>query len=253
MRYPTMKGGIMRRQRFKVAVIMLMLALMGSIVPACGPVQAPESYMAVVPKVLHSGSREAVSLALFTGDRLVTGDVQVTLLKDGKIVVQAEETIKGKGTIEIDIPDIEEGEYQVQVKGEGFEDEASVMVDRSFLVFLETDKPIYKPGQTIHIRTLTLTSELLPSAGLVIVEVVDAKGIKIFRKEVQTDEFGMTDVDLPVATEPNEGVWKISAITEKGRTQLDVRVEKYVLPKYEVKVELPKEWFLVDEPIKVRS
>jgi CD109 antigen len=45
------------------------------------------------------------------------------------------------------------------------------------------------------------------------------------------------------------------AITEKGKTQLDVRVEKYVLPKYEVKIELPKEWFLVNEPIqgKVQS
>jgi len=240
----------MKIQWSKALVIILALTLITAIVPACRRAEAAETYLAVVPKVLHAGSTEAISLSLFRGDQLTTGEVEVTLLKDGKEVVQVQKTIKGKGTIEIDIPDIEEGQYQVQVKGEGFEDEASVVVDKSLLVFIETDKPIYKPGQTIHIRVVTLTLELLPAVGLVTMEVVDAKGIKIFRKEVQTDDFGMTDVDLPVSTEPNEGVWKITAITEKGKTQLDVRVEKYVLPKYEVKVELPKEWFLVDEPIK---
>jgi len=125
----------------------------------------------------------------------------------------------------------------VQVKGEGFDDRATVTVEKTLLVFLETDKPIYKPGQTIHIRVVTLTGELKASVGQVTLE------------EVQTDDFGMATVDLPVSTEPNEGVWKLVATTEEGKTQLDVRVEKYVLPKYEVRVELPKDWFLVNEPI----
>ncbi|MEE9583574.1 MAG: alpha-2-macroglobulin family protein, partial [Dehalococcoidales bacterium] len=38
-------------------------------------------------------------------------------------------------------------------------------------------------------------------------------------------------------------------LTDEGKTQLDVRVEKYVLPKYEVKIELAREWFLVSETI----
>jgi CD109 antigen len=240
----------MKSHRFKLAVVILVLAIVGSILPACQPLEAAEGYLAVIPRVLLSGSTESISVALFKGDDLVKGKVEVTLLKDGEEIARSNQTVDGKGTIELDIPDdIEEGEYQVRVAGAGFEDEASVLVDTSFVVFLETDKPIYKPGQTIHVRTITLNPELKPVEGLVTVEVLDAKGIKIFREDVQTDEFGMTSIDLPISDEPNEGVWKITAITEKGRTQLDVRVEKYVLPKYEVKVELPREWFLVDEPI----
>ena len=238
-----------RSGKIKVAAVILLLALVGSIVPACRPTGPAESYMAMVPRVLHSGSTESVSLALFQGERLVSGNVQVSLLKDGREIAQASKTIKGKGTIEIDVPDVAEGQYQVQVKGEGFEDKATVVVEKSLLVFLETDKPIYKPGQTMHMKVVTLNGELMAEIGQVVVEVLDAKGIKIFRKEVQTDDFGMVDIDLPISTEPNEGVWKINAITEKGKTQLDVRVEKYVLPKYEVKVELPRDWFLVDEPL----
>jgi CD109 antigen len=59
----------------------------------------------------------------------------------------------------------------------------------------------------------------------------------------------MASLELPLSDEPNLGVWKITAETENSKTQLDVRVEKYVLPKYEVKIELPKQWFLVDEAI----
>ena len=240
----------MKSHRFKLTVVLLALAVVGSILPACQPLEAAESYLAVIPRVLLSGSTESISMTLFKGDNLIKSKVEVTLLKDGEEISQVSRTINGKGTIELDIPDdIEEGEYQVRVSGAGFEDEASVLVDASFIVFLETDKPIYQPGQTIHIRTITLNPELKPVVGLVTVEVLDAKGIKIFREDVQTDEFGMTSVDLPVSTEPNEGVWKIIATTDEGKTQLDVRIEKYVLPKYEVKVELLKEWFLVDEPI----
>jgi len=229
--------------------IFLVISLIVSILPGCSPSITGDNYMAIVPKILHSGGTESISLALFQDGKLVKGNVEVTLLRDNQEVVTVKETVNGKGTVEFDVPDIEEGEYTIKVKGAWFEDSALVNVEKSFLVLVETDKPIYKPGQTIHIRTLTLDSELKPLTETVTIDVLDAKGIKIFRKDVQTDEYGMTDVELPLSTEPNLGVWKINAVTEKGSTQLDVRVERYVLPKYEVSVELPKQWFLVNEPV----
>jgi len=232
------------------AVTILILTLFASAVPGCAGVdEAVESYVAVVPKVLHSGSQEAVSVTLSKGKELIPGKVEVELLKDGDSILKVGERVDGKGRIEFDVPDIEEGNYEIRIKGEGFEDQAEVKVERSFLIFLETDKPIYKPGQTMGMRVITLDAELKPTSENVIVEVLDAKGIKIFRSEQGTDEYGMTTLDLPISQEPNMGVWKINAGTEKGSTQLDVRVEEYVLPKYEVKVELPKNWFLVNEAV----
>ena len=202
------------------------------------------------PTVLHSGRTEAISLALFAGDKLVKDNVEVTLLKDGKKVASAKQTVDGKGTVSLDIPKVADGKYEIQVKGGAFSDKASISVEKSFLVFVETDKPIYKPGQTIHMRVLTLDPELKPTTEPVTVDVLDAKGIKIFHTGMTTDDYGMASVDLPLSEEPNLGVWKINVITEKAKNQLDVRVEEYVLPKYEVTVDLPKEWFLVSEPIK---
>ncbi len=239
----------MRSTRFTFIALVLILTLFAPAIPGCHPTEAAESYMAVIPKVLHSGSKEAVSLTLLKGQRLISGRVEVALSKEGKEVTKVKQRIDGKGTIEIDIPDVEEGEYNIVIKGAGFEDQAVVRVEKSFLIFVETDKPIYKPGQTMHLRVITLDAELRPVSELATVEIMDAKGIKIFRKEIDTDEYGMVTLDFPISEEPNLGVWKIAAVTDKGRTQLDVRVEEYVLPKYEVKVELPKEWFLAGEPI----
>jgi CD109 antigen len=243
------RGWVMIPKRFNVLALVLIMALLVTMLPACQTVFAAESYMAVIPEVLHSGQTEEISLALFQGDELAAGDVEVTLLSAGEEILSVSKSIDGKGTITLDIPDIENGEYEIEVKSAGFEDKATVKVEKSFLTFLETDKPIYKPGQTIYMRLYTLNDELCPVEELVTVEVLDAKGIKIFRSEVTTDEYGMASLELPLSAEPNLGVLQITAETEDGEAQLDVLVEEYVLPKYEIDVELPRMWFLAGEVI----
>jgi CD109 antigen len=237
--------------RLRISALALSVIIMATALPACQKVSAADSYLAVVPAVLHRGRVEAVSLSLSSGGQLVRDVIEVTLLKDDKKVTSARQTVNGSGTVALNIPqNAEEGKYQIRIKGSGFTDKASVSVVESFLAFVETDKPIYKPGQTINMRVLTLDSELKPITEPATIEVLDAKGIKIFRTEVTTDEYGMAGLELPISNEPNLGVWKINVVTEKSRNQLDVRVEEYVLPKFEITVELPKEWFLVNESIK---
>ncbi|MCL0065991.1 MG2 domain-containing protein, partial [Dehalococcoidia bacterium] len=210
------------------------------------------SYVAVAPGTMRVGENVAVTFTLLDGEGRLAGDnVRVALLKGNREVVTAESHINGKGKVEISIPsDLAEGDYQLRISGTGFEDRTSVRVEKSLLVFLETDKPIYKPGQTIHIRVITLNSDLRPLSETVTVEALDAKGIKIFRRTVETDEYGMATLDLPLSTEPNLGVWKINGLVADERAQLDVRVERYVLPKYEIRANLPREWFMVNEPIR---
>ncbi len=242
----------MNSKGFTAVALALILTLLATAMPACAPIEEAEGYVAVVPKVLHSGSKEAISVTLFNGEKLITGRVEVTLLKGGEKILQVKERVEGKERIEFDVPNVEEGEYEIQIKGQGFEDRAKIRIERRPLIFLETDKPIYKPGQTIRMRAVTLNAELRPVSELVTVDVLDAKGIKIFRSEVNTDEYGMVTLDLPISQEPNLGAWKIIAATEKGSTQLDVRVERYVLPKYEVKAELGKNGSWSMNPLRVR-
>jgi CD109 antigen len=240
---------IMKHARFVAALFAL--ALLAGLGPACTEEEAQviDGYVALVPQVLGAGERQAVSLSLFSGNRLASGEATVALVKDGQTLLETTARVPGKGTVEFDVPQLAEGEYDLVVKGAGFQDEATVRVEENQLIFLETDRPIYKPGQTIQVRVITLDRELKPLSNTVTVQVMDAKGIKIFKKELDTDDYGTGTLEIPISQEPNLGVWKVAAAAGDRSTEVDVRIEEYVLPKYEVKLELPKEWFLVDEPI----
>jgi len=222
-----------------------------NVTPTIGPRVDEEvkGYLAVAPRVLRSGQLEAVSLSLFAGQRVANTTVKVDLIKDGVTVASNSAWVAGRGTVPLQLPDIAEGDYSLKVSARGFEDTAEVQIEDGTLVFLETDKPIYKPGQTMHIRALTLDPTLRPVVGEVVVEVLDAQGIKVFRRAIASDDYGMATLDLPLSTEPNLGVWSVLASTERRSIQLDVRVERYVLPKYEVRVELERDWAIVNEPI----
>ena len=240
----------MKNKFLTITSIIITIATLMTMLPSCKPITAASSYLAVVPNIMYSGRSEAISLSLFSGDTLVRDIVEVTLLKDGQTVTKTKQVVDGSGTVTLNIPDNADGKYELQVKGGAFTDKTTIQIQESYVVFVETDKPIYKPGQTMHIRVLTLDSELKPTTQSVTIDILDAKGIKIYRSIVQTDDYGMATVELPISNEPNLGTWKINVTTDKAKNQLDVQVEEYVLPKYEVTVDLPKEWFLVTEPIK---
>ena len=214
--------------------------------PVTGPV---DGYLAVAPSVLRSNAVESVSVSLFSRGRPASGNVMVALLSNGVPVSKASGLIEGQGSLEVRVPALADGVYELAVEGPGFSASQELQVESRTVLFLETDKPVYKPGQTVNIRALLLDPELKPVAGHVVVEAQDAKGIKIFRKTTTSDDYGMTTLELPLSTEPNLGVWKLTAFSGNRKTQLDIRVEEYVLPKYDVAVDLPKSWILANEPI----
>ena len=220
--------------------------------PVSAPRPEPDSFVAVVPRTLRTGYAERISISLFNGDRAASGNVRLTLLDAGASVGAVDASVDGSANVELPVPQLEPGRYEIQVQVEDVSESrrASVEIEDGVLLFVETDKPIYKPGQTVHVRLMTLDALLKPWPSTTTIEVQDAKGIKVFKKEVATDEYGMTTVDLPLSTEPNLGVWKLTAIAGDQKTQLDVRVEEYVLPKYEVAVDTGRNWLLASDPIK---
>ena len=208
-----------------------------------------DGYMALAPSVLRSGQTEGISVSLFSGQQPARGTVRLALLNQGVTLAEATGNIEGTGAIPLTVPNIAPGYYQLRVEGPGFQETTSLNVETGDVLFVETDKPIYNPGQDMHIRVLLLDIELKPMSGDITVEVQDAKGNKLFRELVESDEFGMATLTMPVSAEPNLGNWKVSASYGDQETQTKVQVERYVLPKYEIDVEFPHGWTPVGEAI----
>jgi len=119
-----------------------------------------------------------------------------------------------------------------------------IQLERRDRILLTTDKPLYQPGQTIHLRALALdgpSREAIADKPIVL-EVEDGKGNKVFKKRDRTDRFGIASADFELADEVNFGPYHIRAIlgdADSPSTQeKTVTVDRYVLPKFKVEVEL---------------
>jgi len=124
--------------------------------------------------------------------------------------------------------------------------ERPVTVKRDYRVLLTTDKPIYQPGQLIHVRALALsTFDLKPAARQTLeITIADGKGNKVFRKPLTTSSFGAAATDFQLASEVNTGPYKITAVLDTTSSEKTVTVEHYVLPKYAVKLQTDRKFYL---------
>jgi len=223
--------------------------------PCSGQVASSgDEFLILAPKMLFSGGESSVTMAAFSDNQPVARCVEYTLTDEDNneiTLIQASTSESGNVVASFEVPDVEEGTYVLTAKPSGFDTEfkATVEVVNNNPLFIETDKPIYKPGQTIHGRILSLNNNLIPVEEDITVEITDAKGIKVFKEELSSNEYGVASFDLPLASELNLGTWKIIATAGDSSSNVDIQVDKYVLPKFDVSLETPQEWFLVSDEI----
>lgn len=130
--------------------------------------------------------------------------------------------------------------------------ERAVRLERNYRILLTTDKPIYQPGQKIHLRVLALSAfDLLPAAGYPLeLTIADGKGNKVFRKTLTTTAYGIAAADFQLAGEVNNGDYKITATLGSVSSEKTVRVEYYVLPKFDVKLTTERTFYAPGQHVK---
>jgi len=105
-----------------------------------------EGFLAVAPRVLRSGQVENVSFALFQNDLPARSTVRLVLHQEDVIFAEATGYVPGRAAVPLAVPVLAAGEYTLRVSGKGFAESAQLQVQDGTILFLETDKPIYKPG-----------------------------------------------------------------------------------------------------------
>lgn len=211
----------------------------------------------------HSGSKASlrvITLDHLSGSPLAGSSVQIGLAdRDTRefISLYTGHT-DSRGTLDapLNIASDLQGEYILKVvtqaMGERDEVESPVQIKHELRVLLTTDKPVYQPGQIIHIRALALRiPSLQPVAETpCTLEVMDAKGNKVFKRSNKLSRFGITSAEFQLASEINQGSYTIRAIVDKDEVEKKVTVERYVLPKFKIKIETDKKFYLPGEVVK---
>uniref|UniRef100_A0A8C9KUM3 Ovostatin-like n=1 Tax=Serinus canaria TaxID=9135 RepID=A0A8C9KUM3_SERCA len=128
------------------------------------------------------------------------------------------------------------------------EERRSVMVwSTDSIVFVQTDKPIYKPGQTVRFRVVALDLNFKP------VQEKDPGGNRILQWQNVKSEMNITQLEFPLTEEPILGNYKIIVAKKSGdRTNHSFYVEEYVLPKFDVTVTAPESLTVLDSEFTVK-
>lgn len=128
----------------------------------------------------------------------------------------------------------------------------AVTVQRAHRILLTTDKPLYQPGQTIHLRALSLRlPDRRPSAGaMVTFEVVDSRGNIVFRQEEEANDFGVAAATFTLARQVNMGRYTLRAIVDEAIQERTVTVDRYALPRFAIDFEADHPFYLPGETLR---
>jgi alpha-2-macroglobulin len=127
--------------------------------------------------------------------------------------------------------------------------------DANDKVYTYTERPVYRPGDTVFFRSILRESTdsglKVPDRGddyLVIVN--DAKGNEVFRGEFPLTEYGSLAGSLTLGVEPALGEYEIVVGLNGQNYYSRFKVEEYKKPEYEVKVKTDKDVYIRGETIK---
>ncbi|MFO0726038.1 MAG: alpha-2-macroglobulin family protein [Myxococcota bacterium] len=190
-------------------------------------------------------------------------DVRITLRADVETGAPAATPVElfsgktdalGEAVARLSLPQgIDSGSLEVRATTDGAEawSTSAVHAVHDRRLALSLDKTIYKPGQTLMLRTLAVSGAgKAPVAGEeVTFEALDAKGNKVFRRRATTDAFGVASMQVVTDGAVNEGVWTLRALMSGAKTEQKVPVTRYNLPKMKVSVSADKEFATIGEAV----
>uniref|UniRef100_A0A8C2BC92 Uncharacterized protein n=1 Tax=Cyprinus carpio TaxID=7962 RepID=A0A8C2BC92_CYPCA len=203
-----------------------------------------ESFTVTFPAVIESGSEAKLCANLLKPNErlvmniyLVHGDQSTLLLQEKDITSHH-------------APLVEEESVQrmkVELQGESFKitEERKVMFKHYHpLTFIQTDKPIYIPGQTVTFRVVTMDKNFSSLDQQV---WHDSNGNRIGQWTNVSSTRWILQRSYELNPEGRQGMYKLKAYIGDRMISHDFEVKKYVLPKFEVTVTAPKRVSIDDE------
>jgi len=209
--------------------------------------------------VAGQGASLHVSLSGVTLPSDASGaSIHVQLLNSADDTILAETTtdITGSaGTVSLNLPStLTEGVYRMRVSGETHGDgstpvsidpvtsQVAVAASRPN-VFIETDKSLYQPGQTVNFVVIAANHDLKPVPSYPLsVELVSPNKAKLVRwsggNDDKTDEFGFIQKQYKINNEPQLGKYTLNVINSDGAllASASFNISEYRLPRFGVSV-----------------
>jgi uncharacterized protein YfaS (alpha-2-macroglobulin family) len=170
-------------------------------------------------------------------------------------------TTGGDGYVTLDFkfpPRLKADEAEITVRGRRGDvvQTASddIRLDGTTRILLTSDKPLYQPGQTLHLRALILnhaTRRALADAAATL-KIEDPEGTTVFNASLKTSRFGVAGCDWPIPDNTRLGDYSVTVRPDDGDSddeaaRLRVKISRYELPNFSVSATPDRGYYLPGE------
>uniref|UniRef100_G3ULK2 Ovostatin n=1 Tax=Loxodonta africana TaxID=9785 RepID=G3ULK2_LOXAF len=217
-------------------------------------------YVLLVPSVLQEGSSEKICVQLFNLTETVVLTVSINYEEVQLIIF--EEHVTGENffkCVNFEVPKAKPDPVafiMFSAKGStlNLQERRSVAIQANEnVIMVHTDKPIYKPGQSVRFRIVSLNNLLKPvEQKYPVIALQDPHGNRIQQWDNEESFRGLVQLSFPLISEPILGWYHIYVETLTGEKIYEYfSVEEYVLPKFQMTVDAPENVLVVDPELKV--
>nr|XP_025138971.1 LOW QUALITY PROTEIN: ovostatin homolog 2-like [Bubalus bubalis] len=219
-------------------------------------------YILWVPSVIQSHSTEQACLHLLNLNESVS--LSVVLEYDGSNSTIFDQTVEEDNfhscaNFEVSHKSSEQMAFvTLLVKGDTlkiFERRSIALSSEETVTFVQTDKPIYKSGENVKLRIVTLDTKFLPINDVYpLITLQDPHNNRIFQWQNVTSSQNITELSFQLILEPVFGDYSIVVKEKSGKTLThQFTVNRNVLPKFEVKVSAPQTITISDDEFQVSA
>uniref|UniRef100_A0A668ARA8 Alpha-2-macroglobulin-like n=1 Tax=Myripristis murdjan TaxID=586833 RepID=A0A668ARA8_9TELE len=219
-----------------------------------GQASSGPHYMVVIPSVLEAGADTQFCASLLQPNETLLMTVTLTSQAENRTLLMEEADTDVHTCVKFKVPMVQNEEVrnlEVEVHGKTFHSkEMRKVMIRAYIpmTFIQTDKPIYLPGQTVHFRVVSMDTKFRPANQLVSIGI-DPPGNRIGQWLNTSSDGKIVQLSYSLISEAFTGDYRIIVQTAEDQIHHSFRVEEYVLPKFGVKVQAPEEISIVQEEI----
>ncbi|XP_076859341.1 alpha-2-macroglobulin-like protein 1 isoform X2 [Brachyhypopomus gauderio] len=244
----------MQLSRVLATTLLLLIITMTTALPAT-------TYLLSVNSRPYGGSTEVLCLQIYTWRPLLS--VVVNLEHNNEtITLLSEQFIEHKfhQCIDFQVPVVTVDtdasvSLEIHERFTHINKTTKILIKRpAQLTLIETDKPIYKPGQTIKFRIVSLDSNFFThNQTFPTIAVQDPNSNRIGQWLNMSTFNGFLDLSYPINPEAAEGSYAITAWNEWNEPiTRDFEIKDYVLPKFEVTVDVPPVITILDTKVTLK-
>ena len=225
------------------------------------PPAAPHETLVLGQEQLAPGSQAALRVIVRDAGEAEPIEGAEVVVRIGRapglasVVYTGRTDANGTAEVAFTVPDDLEGQASlvVETASAGVEGQIvrPITIARDYQLFLSSDKPAYRPGQTIHLRALILDAvDRKPAAGQEIAfAVFDSAGERLERGVVTASDFGIAALDFALPPDAAPGQYALQAMLGDTLSERTVTVGAYDLPAFSITLETGRPFYAPGERV----